>query len=146
MHILTGLVMAAAALGPDIAPPPQVDAVLAAERQIAQAQVDNDVAAVDALLVDGYTFTLPDGAIVPKATFLANMREWWRPLVVENTKQEVRLLGQTAIISGEARYRWRSDGKPEEEARERYTDTYVLEGGRWRRAASHSSCLSGRCT
>lgn len=146
MNFLFGLLVSASVVAGGNSRPAQVDAVLMTERAIAQAQVKNDVAAVDALLADGYTFTLPDGAIVPKATFLANMRDWWRPLVVENTRQEVRLYGPAAIVSGEARYRWQSKGKPEEEARERYTDTYVLEGGRWRRAASHSSCLAGRCT
>jgi uncharacterized protein (TIGR02246 family) len=122
-------------------------AVLAAERGLAEAQMRNDFAAVNQLLTPDYTFTIPNGVIVSKARFLQDMSKFWKPTLVENDKQTVRLYGgTTAIVSGEARYRWVNDKKVEEEARERYTDTYVLKDGRWQRAASHSSCLAGRCS
>ncbi|MBY0283593.1 MAG: nuclear transport factor 2 family protein [Sphingomonas sp.] len=129
--------MAAASPGAD---------VLAVERAIAQAQVKNDIATIEASLAPGYTFTLPDGKIVTRDRFVADMRTWWRPLAVENSEQQVRVIGSVAIINGKALYRWQAKGKPVEEAREQYTDTYALSDGRWQRVASHSSCLSGRCT
>ncbi len=140
MTLISVLLLAAAA-----APNPSTD-VLAVERAIAQAQVKNDTATIEASLAPGYTFTLPDGKIVTRERFLADMRAWWRPLAVENSDQQVRVIGSVAIINGKALYRWQSEGKPVEEAREQYTDTYTLNDGRWQRMASHSSCLSGRCT
>lgn len=136
---LAFLAAAQAATSPDVE-------VLAAERAISQAQVQNDIATIEASLAPGYTWTLPDGRIVTRDRFLADLRSWWRPLAVENSDQQVRVIGTVAIINGKALYRWQSKGKPVEEAREQYTDTYVLNGGRWLRVASHASCLSGRCT
>ncbi|MBY0520805.1 MAG: nuclear transport factor 2 family protein [Sphingomonas sp.] len=120
--------------------------VLAAERAISQAQVKNDIATIEASLAPGYTATLPDGRIVTRDRFLADLRSWWRPLAIENSDQQVRVIGPVAIINGKALYRWQAKGKPVEEAREQYTDTYAFNDGRWQRVASHASCLSGRCT
>lgn len=120
--------------------------VLAVERAISQAQVKGDFATIEASLAPGYTFTLPDGKIVTRDRFLADMRAWWRPLAVENSEQQVRVISSVAIINGKALYHWQAKGKPVEEAREQYTDTYAFNDGRWQRVASHSSCLSGRCT
>lgn len=140
MNLVSALLVAASA-----AANPNTE-VLAVERAISQAQVKNDIATIESSLAPGYTFTLPDGKIVTRDRFLADMRAWWRPLAVENSEQQVRVIGSVAIINGKALYRWQSEGKPVEEAREQYTDTYALNNGRWQRMASHSSCLSGRCT
>jgi hypothetical protein len=123
--------------------------VLQAEARLAQAVLANAVDSVDMLLTDGYTYTLPDGKIITKARYLADLRAWWRPLVVEHSQQQVRVMldGRAAIITGVARYLWQAKDQPPEEAREQYTDMYVLgTDGQWRRAASHASCLAGRCT
>ncbi len=120
--------------------------VLAAEAGIARAQMAKDVAAFEKLLAEGHTFTLPDGKIVPRAQQLNDLATWWSPTLVEFSSQSVRLSGDTAIVNGRARYRWQSKDKPPEEAIEQYTDTYVHRSGRWQRLASHSSCISGRCT
>jgi hypothetical protein len=119
--------------------------VLATEAAIAESQVSNDLIGIERLLAPGYTFTIPDGKIVSREQFIDDMRKWWKPIAVENSEQQVRCTKSAAIVIGKALYRWK--GKTEiEEAREQYTDTYLYENGRWRRASSHSSCLSGRCT
>ncbi|OQW48345.1 MAG: hypothetical protein A4S16_01415 [Proteobacteria bacterium SG_bin6] len=120
--------------------------ILAMNQAIAVAQVKNDIGTIEASLAPGYESTLPNGAIVTRDQFLKDLREWWHPLVVENSDQHVRVLGSTAIVTGKALYRWQSKGKPIEEAREQYTHPYSLIGGRWQRVASHASCLSGRCS
>jgi hypothetical protein len=129
--------------------PSDVAAVLAVEARLAHAVLGNAVATVDSLLSADYTYTLPDGKIIPKARYLSDLRDWWRPLAVEHRGQQVRVYAdaRVAIITGQARYRWQSTGRPVEEALEQYTDTYIRGvDGVWRRAASHASCLSGRCT
>lgn len=119
--------------------------VLNVEKEISQAQVTSNIAEVEKLLAKDYTFTIPNGEIMVRQTFLDNMRESWKPLVVENTEQSVKFYGETAIVTGKARYRWKGENG-EEECREQYTDTYVESKGEWYRASSHSSCLSGRCS
>jgi len=120
-------------------------AVLGAEAAISAGQVANDVDAVERGLAEGYTFTLPDGVIVSRQTFLDNMRQWWKPTAVLNTNQTVRVMQDTAIVTGRATYRWTSPTQGDEQAIEQYTDTYHRQDGVWRRVASHSSCIEGRC-
>jgi Domain of unknown function (DUF4440) len=122
--------------------PSKVAAVLAVEARLAQAVLGNAVATVDSLLSADDTYTLPDGKIIPKARYLSDLREWWRPLAVEHRGQAVRVYAdaRVAIITGQARYRWQSTGRPVEEALEQYTDTYIRGAdGMWRRAADRSS-------
>lgn len=120
--------------------------VLATEARIVNAVLASDTTALGELLLSDYSYTLPDGKIIDKAQFMHDVATWWEPVSVVHRAQKVRLHGNTALVVGIARYQWKNKAGVLEAAEEQYTDTYVAINGKWRRAASHASCLSGRCT
>jgi hypothetical protein len=69
----------------------------------------------------------PDGSLVDRAEFLAQIA---RPCAVADFAAEdvrIRLLGAIAIVHGRTAYR-KPDGQP---GAGRYTDVYVCREGRW---------------
>lgn len=127
-------------------PRTQEQLVLTTERNIVEAVIRTDTTAVSSRLASGYTYTLPDGKIITKKHYLADIAQWWRPLSIDHSDQIVTLYGQTAIVVGKAKYRWKNKKGEVEEAIEQYTDTYIRLKTNWVRVSSHASCLSGRCT
>jgi hypothetical protein len=114
--------------------------ILQTETTIAASVVNNDTAIVSALLLPGFVMTVPEGAGITKKQFLLDMKKFWHPFYQQHSSQQVRLQGNTAIITGLAEYRWKKSGQ-EYQQQEQYTDTYAKVNGRWLKAASHASIL-----
>jgi len=93
----------------------------------------SDVTRFGEILSDDFQNSNPDGSLVDKQQFLAQIG---RLGAVSNLKCEdvrIRLLGDTAIIHGRTTYT-KPDGQP---GAGRYTDIWILRDGQWLCVAAH---------
>ena len=89
--------------------------------------IESDVDWFDGYLSPDFLNSNPDGALVDKAGFLAQIA---RPMTLQNFAIEdvrIRVLGDVAIIHARTVYT-RPDGS---RAAGRYTDVWALRSGRW---------------
>jgi ketosteroid isomerase-like protein len=116
-----------------------VQQVLAVDEARRLAMLHSDVSALDSLLAEDATIFWGDGTADDKASTLALLRSGrlrYAQLDYENTR--VRLYGETAVVTGQARIREQS----ENERRSylvRVTRVYVRQEGRWRLVASQTT-------
>lgn len=84
-------------------------------------------------LADDFLNTNPDGSLVDRAGFLAQIA---RPVAIANLEAHevrIRLLGEVAIIHARTTYT-KADGLP---GAGRYTDIWARRQGRWLCVAAH---------
>jgi ketosteroid isomerase-like protein len=97
-----------------------------------KAIVRKDVAAIATNMADDFRNIRNNGSVVDKATFLRDITA--PELVIDPYTVEdfdVRIYGDTALLSGRTRMTGRDSGKPFV-AHYRYTDVYVRRDGVWR--------------
>jgi len=93
----------------------------------------SDVRRFDELLADDFLNTNPDGSLVDRSQFLAQIAN---PIAVSNFRCEdvlIRIMNDFAIIHGRTRY-LKPDGQP---GAGRYTDIWAMRDGRWVCVAAH---------
>ena len=93
----------------------------------------SDVKRFDEILADDFLNTNPDGTLINRAQFLAQIA---RPMAVSGFKCEdvlIRVMGDFAIIHARTTYK-KPDGQP---GAGRYTDMWALRGGQWLCVAAH---------
>jgi ketosteroid isomerase-like protein len=113
--------------------------IVALENSWNQAELHHDAHAVDLLLADDFVMTVADGYTLNKAQLLASVRDTsYRPDALQSDNMEVRMYGNTAIVTGNYLEKGKDKGKPFER-RGRFTDTWINFGGQWRCVASHFS-------
>lgn len=113
--------------------------IIALENSWNQAELHNDAHAVDMLLADDFEMTVADGYTLNKAALLASVRDTsYRPEVLQSENMEVRMYGNTAVVTGSYLEKGKEKGKAFER-RGRFTDTWINFSGEWRCVASHFS-------
>jgi ketosteroid isomerase-like protein len=90
----------------------------------------------EATLGEDFLCSLPDGGLLDKGAFLAQLGPGPRLTAIEAHDVLVRLLGDVALVH--ARTTFLNDGRP---SRGRYTDVWALRDGRWRAIAAHVTRL-----
>jgi len=93
----------------------------------------SDVKRFDEILADDFLNTNPDGTLINRAQFLAQIA---RPMAVSGFKCEdvlIRVMGDFAIIHARTTYK-KPDGQP---GAGRYTDMWALRGEQWLCVAAH---------
>jgi ketosteroid isomerase-like protein len=116
-----------------------VQQVLAVDEARRLAMLHSDVSALDSLLAEDATIFWGDGTADDKASTLALLRSGrlrYAQLDYENTR--VRLYGETAVVTGQARVKEQSD-KERRSYVVRVTRVYVRQEGRWRQVASQTT-------
>lgn len=114
-------------------------AVLAAQRQWLDAYNRRDEKALAAIEADDFRVAFGDGKIQTKADQLTNIR---KPLPagakyeIAAEATEVRIYGNAAVLTGIVVEKGGGFSQ-----RSRYTDTWILQNGRWRVVSSHLSDL-----
>ena len=105
--------------------------VLKLENEFAQAVVKNDPEAIGRFLADDWIIIEPDGGIIDRARFLEVIKSGaLTHELMESDDINIRVYGNTAIVTGLTT----SKGKFMEQVfttRERATDVFVNENGRW---------------
>ena len=93
----------------------------------------SDVRRFDEILADDFLNSNPDGSLVDRAEFLAQIT---RPAMISNLEchdVQIRIMGEIAIIHARTAYR-----KPDGEAGSgRYTDVWARRRGRWLCVSAH---------
>ena len=105
-----------------------------------ESRVRADVAALGALLDDGWTVTHGDGTINTKAEYLADLKSGARKFFADVKQDDftVRVYGDTAVAAGLSDSKVEYKGKPSGGAL-RFTRVYMKRDGRWVMITSHAT-------
>src|SRR5215469_11870690 len=120
---------------------PRESKILVLERLWNEAQVNRDSAALDALVSSRFVNTEWDGEISDKQKFLAEIRDpRYKP--AQATIQDVKMnfFGDAAVVTGVYHTAGTYQGKPYDHVG-RFTDTWVMDMGKWQCVASHTSLI-----
>jgi ketosteroid isomerase-like protein len=113
--------------------------ILAAEDKWNAAYKRGDMVTMESLLAEDFIITLEDGSTLSKPGYIAHNGD--STLHIENTEMtdlNVRMHGNTAVVTGAYHEKGTSRNKPYE-YRDRFTDVWMNIGGRWQVVASHYS-------
>jgi hypothetical protein len=114
--------------------------LLAADATLNHAVLAHDTRTTGRYITDDYTLTLGSGKLMTRAEFLAFVADRSVTLTVNRSYGErVRLYGtSTAIVTGVVEEAGHA-GANAFDIHVPFTDTWVVQGGRWRQAAGHGS-------
>ena len=120
---------------------PRESKLLVLERMWNEAQVHRDAAALDELVSSRFVNTEWDGEISDKQKFLADIRDpLFRPTLANIQNVKMNFFGDTAVVTGVYHTQGKYQGKPYDHVG-RFTDTWVLDMGKWQCVASHTSLV-----
>ena len=113
------------------------DSILAAEEELRQAMMKNDVAALDRLIDDDLVFTTFNGALVTKAMDLESHRlRLLRATRIEPSERVIRRYGDLAVVIVRMDFEGTYAGEPANGAM-RYTRIWRETPAGWRIVAGH---------
>ena len=120
---------------------PREGKLLVLERMWNEAQVNRDSAALNALVSSRFVNTEWDGEVSDKQKFLADIKDpLFKPTAANIQDVKMNFFGDTAVVTGTYRTQGSYQGKPYDHVG-RFTDTWVLDLGKWQCVASHTSLL-----
>ena len=120
---------------------PREGKLMVLERLWNEAQVNRDSAALDQLVSSRFVTTEYDGEVSDKQHFLADIKDpLFKPTVANIQDVKMNFVGDTAVITGTYHTAGTYQGKPYDHVG-RFTDTWVLDMGKWQCVASHTSLL-----
>ena len=120
---------------------PRESKLMVLERLWNEAQVNRDSAALDALVSSRFVNTEWDGELSDKQKFLADIKDpLFKPTLAHIQDVRMNFFGETAVITGVYHTVGTYQGKPYDHVG-RFTDTWVLDQGKWQCVASHTSLL-----
>ena len=123
---------------------PRESKIMVLERLWNEAQVNRDSAALDALVSSRFVNTEWDGEISDKQKFLADIRDpRFKPSQANIQDLKLNFFGDTAVVTGIYHTAGTYQGKPYDHVG-RFTDTWVLDQGKWQCVASHTSLLKNK--
>ena len=115
------------------------DALLAVEREWAEAVLGKDTAALSRILADDYTEVDPAGMARTKESVIADTKSG--DVVFESftpSEVEPRVYGDTAVVTGVSVVKGSYKGE-DISGKYRWTDTFVKRDGRWQAVASQAT-------
>jgi ketosteroid isomerase-like protein len=120
---------------------PRESKLLVLERLWNEAQVHRDSSALDALVSSRFVNTEWDGEISDKQRFLADIKDpRFKPTIANIQDVKMNFFGDTAVVTGVYHTQGTYQGKSYDHVG-RFTDTWVLDLGKWQCVASHTSLL-----
>ena len=120
---------------------PRESKILILERLWNEAQVNRDASALDALVSSRFVNTEWDGEISDKAKFLADIRDpRFKPTQANVQDMKMNFFGDTAVVTGVYHTAGTYQGTPYDHVG-RFTDTWVMDMGKWQCVASHTSLI-----
>jgi|SRR5215469_9763504 len=116
-----------------------VEAVKAEEKLWASATVKGDEARLGQVLADDLTYTHSNGDTDNKAAFINNLKTGARKYhKLDHESMDVRLYGNTAILTATAQVETSQKGGTTAAAHLRFIHVWVLQNGRWQLVAHQS--------
>lgn len=120
---------------------PRESKLLILERLWNEAQVQRDSAALDQLVSSRFVNTEWDGEVSDKQHFLADIKDpLFKPTLANIQNLKMNFFGDTAVVTGTYHTAGTYQGKPYDHVG-RFTDTWVLDMGKWQCVASHTSLI-----
>ncbi|MFZ0732323.1 MAG: nuclear transport factor 2 family protein [Candidatus Sulfotelmatobacter sp.] len=120
---------------------PRESRILILERLWNEAQVNRDSAALDQLVSSRFVNTEWDGELSDKQKFLEDIKDpRFKPTAANIQDVKMNFFGDTAVVTGIYHTQGTYQGKPYDHVG-RFTDTWVLDMGKWQCVASHTSLL-----
>lgn len=111
-------------------------AILAREEARAQALIAGDVERLSELMADDLVHVHASGRVENKAVYLEGVRSRFRFQSVHRPRLDVRVFGDTAIVTGPLEQRLTSIATGEKHAMQAYaTQVWVRQGSTWRQAS-----------
>jgi ketosteroid isomerase-like protein len=105
--------------------------LLKLEKEFARAVTQNDAEAIGQFLADDWVIIDSDGGVIDKSRFLSAIKSGaLTHEMMESDDVKVRAYGDTAIVTALTTTKGKFAGQ-EFSARERATDFFVKQGGRW---------------
>ena len=126
------------------APAGPEQALLTVETAWSQAAVGRDRAVLDRFYADEYIFTNEDGVASNKTKEIADITSGvFRLTSFKFSDFKVHVYGEVAVVTGQnnIKGRWEDNAK-DVSGPYRFTDVFVMRGGRWQCVASQSSRIS----
>lgn len=106
-----------------------------------EAQLHRDSGALADLISDRFVNTEYDGEVSDRSKFLADISDpQFKPTVMTIADMKIDAYTQAAIVTGSYHAKGSYNGKPYEHFG-RFTDTWVIDKGKWECVASHSSLV-----
>jgi ketosteroid isomerase-like protein len=106
-----------------------------------RAMCEADAAALDELLADTLVYTHSYGGADSKASYLAGIRtKKWIYRKVERPREDIRVYGDCAVITGQVRIELLSEGKPKT-LNSAYTNVWIKGPKGWQMVAWQSTPL-----
>jgi len=119
------------------------DAVKAQEKLWASATVAGDEATLKQVLADDLTYTHSSGDTDNKAAFINNLKTGARKYnKVDHESMDVRMYGNTAILTATAQVETSQKGGSASPAHLRFIHVWILKNGRWQLVAHQSLRLA----
>lgn len=120
---------------------PRESKIVVLEHLWNEAQVNRDSAALDALVSSRFVNTEYDGEVSDKQKFLADIKDpLFKPALANISDVKINFFGETAVVTGIYHTQGTYQGKPYDHVG-RFTDTWVMDAGKWQCVASHTSLL-----
>jgi ketosteroid isomerase-like protein len=138
-----GLVITACAFAqvPKTATYSASDNLVALERMWNQAQLTRDAKAIANMIGDRFVNTEYDGEVSNREKFLADFADpQFKPILMNIQDVRVEMYPNTAVVTGIYYTKGVYGGKAYEHVG-RFTDTWILDGGKWMCIASDTSLL-----
>jgi ketosteroid isomerase-like protein len=124
-------------------PPSASSKILASENKWNAAYKRGDIATMESLLAEDFIITVEDGSTFSKSGYIAHNGDSTLHVdITEMSGLNVRMHGNTAVVTGAYHERGVSKGKPYE-YRDRFTDVWMNINGKWQVIASHYSIPAG---
>ena len=126
---------------PATSPQPGQNAVLQLEHDWTQAYLNHDVAALELVLADDWTYSPSDGTFKTRSQVIEEFRvDTMKYQSIDQQNVNVRIYGNTAVVTGEELIKGTDGGKPVT-LHIRFTDVLVNHNGRWHAVNSHESAI-----
>jgi hypothetical protein len=114
--------------------------LIALEQRRNKALVANDMTLLGTMLADDLTYVHASGKLDTKATLLASIGKDYSYLESERGELSVRVFGDTAVMTGPAKFLLKVSSKPDPVTVPcNVTQVWVRQGGAWQLAAYHGS-------
>lgn len=115
--------------------------LLVLEHMWNDAQVTRDSHALAGMIAERFTDTEYDGEVSDREKFLADIANpQYQPTSLNIHDLQVNLYHDTAVVIGVYHTKGTFNGKPYDHVG-RFTDTWILQDGKWLCVASHTSLL-----
>ena len=113
--------------------------ILALENKWNAAYKRGDIATMESLLAADFIITVEDGTTFSKSGYIAHNGDTTQRIeITEMSGLNVRMHGNTAVVTGAYHEKGTSKGKPYD-FRDRFTDVWMNVNGKWQVIASHYS-------